>query len=148
MSLEYGIMTENISEKDLVKVIDKRLSDFFTGKAEYDIYKKHCLNKHKNSGGISFREDAVAWDYEYQYDYSNKPFGVFVELYPNTNDSGDQKFKIEGVTWNLFINQMLHYNNCKDKTPIEIIEFAEFILSEIPCKTVLIAEYGKGEERF
>ena len=142
MSFEYGIITENATEKDLVKAIDKCLDEFFSGKPGYEHYKKHQLRKHKNSGGVSYREDAIPWDYEYQYDYFNKPFGVFVELYPNTNDSGGKKFKVDGVTWNLFINAVLNYD------PSEIAELANFILNGIPYKTVLIAEYAEGEERF
>lgn len=149
MALEYGIIMENGTEKELVKAINKCLDEFFAAKPGYEHYKNHRLSKKKkNSGGVSAREDAIAWDYEYQYEYFNKPFGVYVELYPNTGDSGNQKFKIDGVAWNLFINAVLHYENCKEKTPIEIAEFAKFLLNGIPYGSVLIAEYDKGEERF
>ena len=55
---------------------------FFTGKSKYDIYTNHNLTKHKNRGGISFNPEKIDWDYDYQYDYFNKPFGVSIELYP------------------------------------------------------------------
>lgn len=148
MSLEYGIVTENDTEKELVKAIDKCIDEFFAARPGYEHYKSHRLRKSKNDGGVSYRADAIPWDYEYQYEYFNKPFGVFVELYPNTNNEGGQKFKIDGVKWNLFINAVWYPENCKDKTPPEIVELADFILNGISYKTVLIAEYAEGEVRF
>ncbi len=151
MSLEYGIITNGMTEKELVKAINCRLTEFFAGNQKYDIYKNHKLGKDKTghaSHGKSYREDAIEWDYPFDYGYFNKPFGVYVQLYPNTNEQGAQKFKMEGVTWNLFINAVLHYDDCTEKTPSEIVDFANFILNGIPCETVLIYEYAKLEERF
>ena len=68
--------------QELVKAISKQLGIFFTGKSKYDIYTNHNLTKHKNRGGISFNPEKIDWDYDYQYDYFNKPFGVSIELYP------------------------------------------------------------------
>ena len=43
MAVEYGLMTKDMKEKDLVKEISKQLELFFTGKSKYDIYKNHNL---------------------------------------------------------------------------------------------------------
>ncbi len=155
MAVEYGIITKDMKEKDLVKAISKQLELFFTGKSKYDIYKNHNLTKRRNSGGISFDSKKIKWDYEYSYDYFNKPFGVFIELYPNTNSKGESKFQVEGVTWNLFVNDIVWSVNSGtflwDGMPCEkhpaISRLVPFILEGISCESVLIKEYEQNEER-
>ena len=155
MAVEYGFITKDIKENDLVKIISKQLELFFAGKSKYDIYKNHNLIKHKNSDGDSFNPDKIEWNYEYSYEYFNKPFGVFLELYPNTNSEGGMKFKEEGVVWNLYVNDIVWSENSGtflwdgkpcDKHPA-ISKLIPFILEGIPCEAVLIKEYEENEER-
>ncbi len=155
MAVEYGIITKDRKEKELVNALNKCLTTFFHGRQNYDIYKNHKLAKHKNRGGVSFDEDKIEWDYEYQYDYFNKPFGVYVELYPNTNEEGACKFSAEGVTWNLYIEEisfeqepeMFMWEGKPCKKHPALAHLVPFLLQGIPFESVLIKEYGEGEER-
>ena len=148
MALEYGLMTGDMKEKELVSAINARLAKFFTGKPKYDIYKSHSLCKMKYDGGKSYREDAIPWEHEYYYHYFNKPYGAVIQLYPNVNGAGGRKFDKDGVIWNFYINGVLHFDDIKAKTPPQTASLARFILEGLPCGNVLIYEYGKNEERF
>lgn len=155
MASEYGIITENISESKLIGMINKRLESFFKGDPQFDIYTNYKLKKRKNLGGISLNPDRIPWDYEYQYNFSHKTFGAYIELYPNTDNSGKCKFNIEGVTWNLYITENpltssgdpFAYKDISYKDHRTISVLLPYILEGISCETVLIKEYSKNEER-
>ena len=148
MSAEYGLITGGMSEKQLVAAISKLLEEYFRGRkenAQYDIYKYHKLSKHKNRGGISYNPDRIEWDYEYCYDYFNKPFRVSIELYPNTNAEGGRKFQLDGVVWNMYFNAAAFGAVSDNKAAVK--DFLPYLLENMPCDTVLIKEYAKGEDR-
>ncbi|MBQ4166555.1 MAG: hypothetical protein IJD85_09550 [Oscillospiraceae bacterium] len=150
MSVEYGLITGEMKEKDIMAAISKLLEEYFRGRKEnvqYDVYKNHKLMKHKNRGGISFNLDKIEWDYEYSYDYYNNPLGVLIEIYPNTNDEGARKFKIDGVMWNMYFNGAAFGTKAKNSTSKPVVDFLHFLLENMSCETVLIKEYAQGEDR-
>lgn len=150
MSAEYGLITGDMKEKDVMAAISRLLEEFFRAKKEnvsYDVYKNHKLMKHKNRGGISYNPDRIEWDYEYCYDYFNKPCGVLIEIYPNTNAEGGCKFRNDGVVWNMYFNGAafgVRPDNSKSSTAMT---FLNFLLENMPFETVLIKQYEQGEDR-
>lgn len=118
---------------------------------EFDIYSSYKFSKMKNHHGISFNPKQIPWDYEYCYYFMHKYYGISMELYPNTNVNGEQKFKNLGVTWNLYVNEGTYYvrNTAKivNKSNPDIKRFMEYFLRELPFEVVVIYEYEEGEER-
>lgn len=74
-----------------------------------------------------------------------------MELYPNTNENGEQKFKNPGVIWNLYVHESDYYvkNIAKivNKSNPDIKRFLEYFLKELPFEMVVLYEYEEGEER-
>lgn len=155
MAKEYGVITNEMTEKQLVTIISKRIEDFFRENATkspedeeaYTRYANHKLRKHKNPGGESYNPEAIEWDYEYQYDYFNKAYGAYLELYPNTNKNGDCKYKIDGVEWNLYVNGIFWETWKEGMVHPTITKLLPFVLEGIPCEKVLIREYAHLEDR-
>ena len=150
MSVEYGLITGEMKEKDIMAAISKLLEEYFRGRkenAQYDVYKNHKLSKHKNMGGISYNPERIEWDYEYSYDYFNKPCGILIEIYPNTNDKGERKFKLDGVVWNMYFNGAAFGARVENSNSKPVVDFLRFLLEKLPCETVLIKEYAQGEDR-
>lgn len=46
MNTEYGLITENLSQKKILKILNDKLNHFFTEMVpkEYDIYKNYYLD--------------------------------------------------------------------------------------------------------
>lgn len=152
MSTEYGLITKELTEKQILKILNDKLKTFFREMAdkEFDVYKNYNLSKMKNHGGLSDNPNYIPWDYEYLYYLGHKYYGLSLELYPNTNDEGGQKFKNEGVIWNLAIIEHDWYirnlKEIKKKNP-DIKRFVEFFLQDLPFEVVVLYEYADGEER-
>lgn len=153
MSTEYGLVTRDMAEKEILKVLNDKLKYFFTEAANknYDIYTSYTLSKMKNHHGISFNPKQIPWDYEYSYQFLHKTYGVFMELYPNTNENGEQKFNNNGVMWNLYINegQKDETNTAKilSESNSDTNHFTEHFLKALPFEVVMLYEYEDGEER-
>ena len=152
MLADYGILTNDMSEKNVVKVLDQKLDTYFREVADknYDIYKTYSLRKSKNLGGISNNPKQIPWDYEYMYFFYHKKYGMSITLYPNINEAGEQKFKTPGVVWNLFINDVPMYFNgitFLKRTNPDLPRFVEYLLKDLPFEVVVNYRYAKGEER-
>ncbi len=153
MNTEYGLITADMVEKKILKTLNDKLKTFFTEMVdkEYDIYASYKFSKMKNHNGISLNPKQIPWDYEYSYYFMHKQYGISMELYPNTNDKGEQKFKNPGVTWNLYVNEWTHYvsntTNIVNKSNPDIKRFMEYFLRELPFEVVVIYEYEEEEER-
>ena len=153
MSFEYGLITKDIEEKKIVAVLNKKLHCYFEEMAaeRYNLYKSYKFSKTRNRHGKSYNPKYIPWDYEYNYMFFHKQYGIYVELYPNTNDIGEQKFKSQGVIWNLYINETGYYVNetgivVHGNNP-DIKCFIEFFLKDVPFDVVLLYEYNQGEDR-
>ena len=153
MSIEYGLITKDIEEKKIVAALNKKLQCYFEEMAaeRYNLYKSYKFSKMKKLNGKSYNPKHIPWDYEYDYMFSHKQYGIYVELYPNTNGIGEQKFKSPGVTWNLYINETGYYVNnagvvLHANNP-DIRRFIEFFFKDLPFDVVLLYEYSKGEDR-
>ena len=152
MDTEYGLITGDMAEKKVVKVLNDKLKYFFTEVADkkYDIFKGY-LSKMKNHHGISFNPKQIPWDYDYSYHFLHNTYGISMELYPNTNENDEQKFKTPGVVWNLYIDEGHYYvkNTAKivNKSNPDIKRFKEYFLKDLPFEVVVLYEYENGEER-
>ncbi len=153
MSVEYGLITKDIEEKKIVAALNIKLQYYFEEMAaeRYNLYKSYKFSKMRKRDGKSYNPKHIPWDYEYDYMFSHKQYGIYVELYPNTNDTGEQKFKSQGVTWYLYINETGYYLNdygivAHANNP-DIKRFTEFFLKDLPFEVVLLYEYDKGEDR-
>lgn len=152
MSIEYGLITKELSEKEIVSIFNSKLHHFFTGMVdkEYDRYKNYNLTKQRNLGGISLNPKYIPWDYEYSYFLGHKYYGLSMEIYPNTNERGECKFKELGVKWNLWINEIGWYMKdgdvIKENNP-DIERFTQFLMEDLPFEVVVLYEYEDGEER-
>lgn len=93
--IEYGLITGNMTEKEIVQVLNAKLKTFFLEMADeqYNVYKEYALEKMAKNNGVSFNPKQIPWDYEYMYDFGHKYYGLTLQMYPNTNDKGEQKFK-------------------------------------------------------
>ena len=153
MNTEYGLITEDMVEKKILKTLNDKLKIFFTEMVdkEFDIYASYKFSKMKNHHGISFNPKQIPWDYEYSYYFMHKHYGISMELYPNTNDNGEQKFKNPRVMWNLYVNEGTYYvrNTAQivNKSNPDIKRFMEYFLRELPFEVVVLYEYEEGEER-
>ncbi len=152
MNIEYGLMTGKMTEKEILKVLNSKLKTFFleiAGK-EYDVYNSYSLDKTKNYGGISLNSKQIPWDYKYYYCFFHKYYGLSIEMYPNINDKGEQKFKNPGVIWNLYVGEndwYLKENTTINESNPDIERFKKFFLQDLPFESVVVYEYEKGEER-
>ncbi|SMC72692.1 hypothetical protein SAMN06296952_2466 [Oscillospiraceae bacterium] len=152
MLADYGLLTTDMSEKNVVKVLDQKLDTYFRKVADknYDIYKTYSLKKSKNLGGISNNPKQIPWDYEYMYFFHHKKYGMNITLYPNINEAGEQKFKTTGVVWNLLVNDVPMYFNgitFLKRTNPDLPRFVEYLLKDLPFEVVVNYRYAKGEER-
>ena len=153
MSTEYGLITGDMTEKQVLKTLNDKLKYFFTEMVDkrYDVYKNYKFSKMKNHHGISYNPKQIPWDYEYSYLFLHKTYGISMELYPNTNENGEQKFKNPGVIWNLYVYESDYYvkNIAKivNKSNPDIKRFLEYFLKELPFEMVVLYEYEEGEER-
>lgn len=153
MSIEYGLITKDIEEKKIVATLNKKLQYYFEEMAaeRYNLYKSYKFSKMKKRNGISYNPKRIPWDYEYDYMFQHKQFGVYLELYPNINETGEQKFKKQDVKWVLYLNESGFYLNnlgikINNNNP-DIRRFIEFFLKDLPFDVVLLYEYRKGEDR-
>ena len=96
MAIEYGLLTKNMTEKEILQVLNAKLKTFFLEMVdkEYDMYKSYSLKKMKNPGGVSYNPQKIPWDYEYLYHFFHKYYGLTVQMYPNTNDRVSKNSKI------------------------------------------------------
>lgn len=82
--------------------------------------------------------------------YIEATYGVYLELYPNTNSEGIQKFKVDGVTWNLLIletgNYVKHNTVIHNNNP-DIDRLRNFMLEGLPFEAVVVYEYKENEDR-
>ena len=104
----------------------------------------------KKNNGISHNPKQIPWDYEYFYDFGHKTYGLTLQMYPNTNDNGEQKFKNPGVMWNLFVRECGMYrkkNKVFWKNNPDIKRFRQFLLQDLPFEVVVVYQYEEGEER-
>ncbi|MBQ2802570.1 MAG: hypothetical protein IJF07_01575 [Lachnospiraceae bacterium] len=152
MNIEYGLITKNMTEKEILKVLNAKLKTFFLEMVdeEYDMYKSYSLKKMRNLGGVSYNPKQIPWDYEYFYHFWHKHYGLAMEMYPNTNDKGEQKFKNPDVKWNLYVRECGGYvKNVRvfNKNNPDIKRFKQFLLQDLPFEVVVVYEYEEGEER-
>lgn len=153
MSVEYGLLTGDLEEKKILKVLNDKLQRFFVEMTseQYNLYKSYKFSKMKKRNGKSYNPKRIPWDYEYDYVFFHKQYGVYLELYPNINGTGEQKFKNQGVIWDLYINESSFYINdwgikIKNSNP-DIGRFIDFFLKDLPFDVVVLYEYEKGEDR-
>lgn len=153
MNKEYGLITDDLIEKKVIKIFNDKLNKYFTEIAskEYAVYKNYNLSKMKNHHGISFNPKKIPWDYEYSYLFSHKTYGIYLEIYPNTNSNGEHKFDHPGVVWNLYVNEQNQYvknvSNIVQKSNPDIKRFLDYLLEDLPFEIVVLYEYEKGEDR-
>lgn len=150
--IEYGLITGNVTEKEIVQVLNAKLKTFFLEMADeqYNVYKDYALEKMAKTNGVSFNPKQIPWDYEYMYDFWHKYYGLTLQMYPNTNDKGEQKFQVPGVIWNLFVNDCKMYtkkNKVLWKSNPDVKRFMKFLLCDLPFEVVVVYEYEEGEER-
>lgn len=135
------------------QVLNAKLKTFFLEMVdeEYNMYKSYSLTKMKNHGGVSYNPKQIPWDYEYLYHFFHKYFGLTVQMYPNTNDKGEQKFKNPDVIWNLYVRECGFYIKKKtkmiNKNNPDIKRFKQFLLQDLPFEVVVVYQYEEGEER-
>ncbi|MDO4422816.1 MAG: hypothetical protein Q4C15_12345 [Eubacteriales bacterium] len=153
MSVEYGLLTGDLEEKKILKVLNDKLQRFFVEMTseQYNLYKSYKFSKMKKRNGKSYNPKRIPWDYEYDYVFFHKQYGVYLELYPNINETGEQKFKKQDVKWVLYLNECGFYLNnwgikINNNNP-DIRRFIDFFLKDLPFDVVLLYEYEKGEDR-
>ena len=153
MSVEYGLLTGDLEEKKILKVLNDKLKHFFVEMTseQYNLYKSYKFSKMKKRNGKSYNPKCIPWDYEYDYFFFHKQYGVYLELYPNINGTGEQMFKNQGVIWDLYINEICFYINDwgikKNNSNPDIGRFIDFFLKDLPFDVVVLYEYEKGEDR-
>ncbi|MCM1506870.1 MAG: hypothetical protein NC177_07000 [Ruminococcus flavefaciens] len=149
MPYEYGLMTGDLKEKEIVNILSARLESFFRKNPDYNVYRKYHLLKHKHTAGKPASPNAIRWDYSYEYNMFHKYFGVYITMYPNTSPDGRMKFNIPEVKWNLSINDLdFHIKTevINEKNP-EIPDMIDFLLDNLPFETILIQKYENFMER-
>lgn len=153
MSVEYGLLTGDLEEKKILKVLNDKLQRFFVEMTseQYNLYKSYKFSKMKKRNGKSYNPKRISWDYEYDYVFFHKQYGVYLELYPNINETGEQKFKKQDVKWVLYLNESGFYLNnlgikINNNNP-DIRRFIDFFLKDLPFDVVVLYEYEKGEDR-
>ena len=149
MSYEYGLMTGNLKEKEIVNIFNAKLENFFRNNPDYNVYRKYHFLKHKHIAGTPANPNAIKWDYDYEYNMSHKYYDVYITMYPNTSPDGRMKFNIPEVKWNLSIIDLDFYIKTEvinEKNP-EIPDMIDFLLNDLPFKTVLIQKYENFMER-
>ena len=82
MSVEYGLLTGDLEEKKILKVLNDKLQRFFVEMTseQYNLYKSYKFSKMKKRNGKSYNPKRISWDYEYDYVFFHKQYGVYIRV--------------------------------------------------------------------
>lgn len=139
---EFGLKTEDLPEKELVKIFESALCKAAVEINDSRVPKKRKMCKSTGPFG-SYAPDEPPSEYDHIYIYGHRPSNIFMRLYPNRETNGRVRFPEEGIVWNLYVTILPDYPP-KISEGDRIQEFGGMVMEELfrtlPCEKVLIAK--------
>lgn len=139
---EYGILYTKTREKALLEELNQHLAVVFDG------YGPAKLSKTKSAIMLEARLPFV---YTHFYSASIKKYGVYLELYPNTDTNLVKKFPKTEASWVLFVNPSNYYTDndgvLHHTVNPRLPELIQALLDRLSMPSELLHTYTEGEER-